>query len=183
MWARPYPFLLAHRLLTRLHLTPNPLLFLLCQQRLQLLGLHFTARARRQRRQRQYQIKIVIGGNTIKALKIATQATMYDHILLVRTLETTYRLHPAPASAHPVSWFPVIDMQRIEAERAVITMTPSAVRRAYKTTAVFTLKNLFRGLLITGFATIVRAIIIILFTIVYIVTIASLLIQTQKLLA
>src|SRR5207247_4290980 len=69
------------------------------------------------------EIKIVIGGNTIKALKIATQATMYDHILLVRTLETTYRLHPAPASAHPVSWFPIIDMQRIEAERAVITIT------------------------------------------------------------
>src|SRR6266581_9651844 len=121
--ACPHPFPVADRLLTRLHHTPNPLLFLLCQQRLQLLGLHFTARARRQRRQRQYQIKIVIGGNTIKALKIATQATMYDHILLVRTLETTDRLHPATARTHPVSWFPIIDMQRIEAERTTILET------------------------------------------------------------
>src|SRR5207248_10916709 len=108
---------------------------------------------------------------------------MYNHVLLVRTLETTGRLHPATACTHPVSWPPVIDMQRIEAERAMVTVMPSAVRRAYETTAVFTLKNLFRGLLITRFATIVRVIIIILFTIVYIVTIASLLIQTQKLLA
>src|SRR5207302_8029122 len=100
---------------------------------------------------------------------------MYDHILLVRTLETTDRLHPATARTHPVSWFPVIDMQRIEAERAMVTISPSTMRRAHETTAVFTLKNLFRELLITGFATIVRAIIIILFTIVYIVTIASLL--------
>src|SRR5437016_5711389 len=164
MWARPYPFLLAHRLLTRLHHTPNPLLFLLCQQRLQLLSLHFTARAWRQRRQGQDEIKIVICSNSIKAFKIAAHTTMYDHILLVRTLETTDRLHPATASTHPVSWFPIIDMQRIEAERTMVTMTPSAVRRAHETTAVFTLKNLFRGLLITGFATIVRAIIIILFT-------------------
>jgi hypothetical protein len=74
-------------------------------------------------------------------------------------------------------------MQRIEAERAMVTMTPSAMWRAYETTAMFALKNLFRGLLITGFATIFRAIIIILFTTVYIVTIARLLIQTQKLLA
>src|SRR5437762_13924700 len=40
----PYPFPVATRLLTRFHHTPNPLLFLLCQQRLQLLSLHFTAR-------------------------------------------------------------------------------------------------------------------------------------------
>src|SRR5437870_5889389 len=173
MRARPHPFLLAHRLLTRLHRTPNPLLFLLRQQRLQLLSLHFTVRTCRQRGQSQDEIKIIICGNSIKTFKIATQATMYDHIRLVRTLETTDRLHPASARTHPVSWFPVIDMQRIEAERTMVTMTPSAVRRAHETTAVFTLKNLFRGLLITGFATIVRAIIIILFTIVYTATIAS----------
>ena len=65
----------------------------------------------------------------------------------------------------------------------MVTMSTSTVRWAYETTAVFTLKTLFRGLLITGFATIVRAIIIILFIVIYIVTIASLLIQTQKLLA
>src|SRR2546430_9400308 len=111
----------------------------------------------------------------MKAYKFAAHTTMDDHILLVRTLETTDRLHPATARTHPVSWFPVIDMQRIEAERAMITMTPSTGRWAYETTAVFTLKNLFRGLLITGFATIVRAIIIIFFAIVYTVTIASLL--------
>src|SRR5205823_8107996 len=115
----------------------------------------------------------VICGNSIKALKIAAHTTMDDHILLVRTLETTDRLHPATTRTHPVSWFPVIDMQRIETERAMITVTPLAVKWAYETTAVFTLKNLFRGLLMTGFATIVRAIIIILFTTVYIVTIAS----------
>ena len=43
--ARPCPFLLLINLLTRLHLTQTPLLFLLRQQLLQLLGLHFTARA------------------------------------------------------------------------------------------------------------------------------------------
>src|SRR5438876_218247 len=48
---------------------------------------------------------------------------MYDHILLVRTLETTDRLHPATARIHPISWFPVIDMQRIEAERTTILET------------------------------------------------------------
>jgi hypothetical protein len=74
-------------------------------------------------------------------------------------------------------------MQRIQAERAMVTMSPSAVRRAYETPTMLTLKNLFRGLLITWFATIDRAIIIILFIKVYIVTVASLLIQTQKLLA
>jgi hypothetical protein len=74
-------------------------------------------------------------------------------------------------------------MQRIEAERTMVTMFPSAGRRAYETTAMFTFKILFRGMLITRFATIVGAIIIILFTTSYIVIIASLLIQTQKLLA
>src|SRR6266852_9116949 len=150
MWAYPHPSSVAHRLLTRLHHTPNPLLFLLCQQRLQVLSLHFTARTWRQRRQRQYKIKIVIRGNTIKTFKIATQATMYDYILLVRTLETTGRLHPATTRTHSIPWFPVIDMKRIETERTVVTMTPSAMRRANETTAMFALKNLFRGLLITG---------------------------------
>ena len=65
----------------------------------------------------------------------------------------------------------------------MVTMTTPAMRRAHETTAVFALKTLFRGLLIVGFAIIVRAIIIILFTKVYIVIIARLLIQMQKLLA
>jgi hypothetical protein len=46
-------------------------------------------------------------------------------------------------------------MKRIETERTVVTMTPSAMRRADETTAMFALKNLFRGLLITGLATII----------------------------
>jgi hypothetical protein len=80
---------------------------------------------------------------------------MYDNILLVRTLETTGRLHPATTRTHSIPWFPVIDMKRIETERTVVTMTPSAMRRADETTAMFALKNLFRGLLITGLATII----------------------------
>jgi hypothetical protein len=67
-------------------------------------------------------------------------------------------------------------MQRIEAKWTMVTMPPTALRRAYETAAMLALKNLFRGLLITGFASIVRAVIIILFITLNIVTIARLLI-------
>jgi hypothetical protein len=99
---------------------PTPLHMFFRHQRHQLPRLHLTARTWRQRRQGQHKIKIVIRSNTIEPLKIATQATMYDNILLVRTLETTDRLHPATTVAHPIPWFPVIDMQRIETERTTI---------------------------------------------------------------
>jgi hypothetical protein len=78
---------------------------------------------------------------------------MYYHILPVRALEATNWLHPATAGTHPVSGLPVVDMKRIEAERTMVTMAPSAMKRAYKTTAVSALKDLFRGLFITRLAT------------------------------
>src|SRR6266581_7934193 len=51
------------------------------------------ARTRGHLRQCEHEIKIVIGGNPIEALKVAVQATMDDHILAIRTLETASRLH------------------------------------------------------------------------------------------
>ena len=77
---------------------------------------------------------------------------MDDHVLLVGALEVADWLHLTTAVAQPISWLPVIDMPRVEAERAVVAMTSTAGRRADETMAVPALKHLIRGLLITRLA-------------------------------
>ena len=73
---------------------------------------------------------------------------VYNHILPVWALETTGRLHRAAAVAHPVPWFPVIDVTGIETERTVIAMMSTTGWWADEAAAVPALKHLFRGLFI-----------------------------------
>lgn len=80
--------------------------------------------------------EVVVRGYPIVALKAASEATMDDGVLSLAAGECSDGRHRSAAVARAVARRFAIDMARIQALRAVVTMLPSIERRSYERPAV-----------------------------------------------
>ena len=94
---------------------------------------------------------IVVAGDAVVALEPTTEAAVDEDLLAVGTSEDADGGHAGAAVALPVAGCAAIDVQRVEAVRAVVTMPPAELDLARVHAAVAAAESL------TGTAVDVRA--------------------------
>lgn len=88
---------------------------------------------------------IVVGGDAAIARDLTTKAAMHDHLLAVAPEPRSHRLHQASALAQTIAGRLAVDMARVETQRAVVPVPPTAQRWSHKRPAMTALELLGTG--------------------------------------